>query len=237
MSNKQSSLQTHRKNTQLDTFENTTNQESSSEFLEALENVRSKIARGPTPAFNEAHVIKAVEIIADHKIVGRTTLSNELELGIGTTRTVLKHLKRWDYIVSSKLGFTLSQNGKKLLHQIKSKISQRVQVPNTPLAVGPVVVALIVKNVGHKVNRGIEQRNTAIRAGASGATTLIFCDSKLIIPSQKKHSSKGLKQIQKVLNTELNPQENDAIILGSGINLINAEIGAIMAAIKLLKNE
>ena len=121
MSDGQNTLQTQRKITEVDAFENSTNQESCSEFLVALEKVRSKIARGPAPAFNEAHVIKAVEIIASHKVVGRTTMSNKLELGIGTTRTVLKHLKTWDYIVSSKSGFELSEKGKGLFLQIKSK--------------------------------------------------------------------------------------------------------------------
>ncbi|MCW4022774.1 MAG: DUF4443 domain-containing protein [archaeon] len=211
-------------------------EKSNEELLDALEKVRSKIARGPAPAFNEAHAIKAIELIASHKILGRTTMSNKLELGIGTTRTVLKHLKKWEFIVSSKHGFELSEKGKKLSMQIQSKMSPRIQVPKTQLAVGPVVVALIVKNAAHKIDRGIEQRNTAIRAGAAGATTLVFSDGKLVMPSKKKHSTKGIKQIQEAVTTNLNPQENDVIILGSGSNQINAEIGAIMAAIKLLKN-
>ena len=64
-----------------------------SEFLDVLEKIGTKIARGPAPSFNEAQVVKALEIIAKHGIVGRIKLSNKLELGIGTTRTILKHLK------------------------------------------------------------------------------------------------------------------------------------------------
>ena len=130
----------------------------------------------------------------------------------------------------------MSKKGKQLHGQIQSKMSRLIQVPKTQLAVGPTVVALIVKNAGHKVDRGIEQRNTAIRAGAAGATTLVFHDNKLVLPSKKIHSTKGLKQIQTAVILQLNPKENDIIILGSGTNQINAEIGAIMAAIKLLKN-
>ncbi|MDG6223475.1 MAG: DUF4443 domain-containing protein [Candidatus Bathyarchaeota archaeon] len=236
MSESQSSFQTQRKNLESTSFDDETNQESCSELLDALEKIKSKIARGPAPAFTEAHVIKTVEIIANYKIVGRTILSNKLELGIGTTRTILKHLKNYGYIASSKFGFELSPKGKKLFSQIQSKISQRIQVPKNQLAVGPVVVAVLVKNAGHKVNKGIEQRNTAIRAGAAGATTLVYCDNKIVMPLKKKHSTKGLKQIQQTATSKLNPQNNDVVILGSGTTPTNAEIGAIMAAIKLLKN-
>ena len=237
MSENQGSIQTQkRKNVEVVTPDDgLSQQEFCSELLGALEKIGSKIARGPAPAFNDAHVIKSLEIIADYKIVGRTTLSNKLELGIGTTRTILKHLKNEEFIVSSKHGFALSEKGKNLWLHIKSKMSKRIKVPNTQLAVGPVVVAVLVYNVGHTVDRGIEQRNTAIRAGASGATTLVFSDNKIVMPSKKNHSMKGIKQIQESITSKLDPKENDAIILGSGETEITAEIGAIIAAIKLLK--
>lgn len=205
------------------------------EVLEMLGRVGSKIARGPAPSFNEGHVIKALEIIANQGIVGRISLSNKLELGMGTTRTVLKHLKNEGIIVSSKHGFLLSEQGKKLFSKCRCKISEAIEVPNSPLTVGPVVVAIRVSDMAHKVGRGIEQRNTAIRAGASGATTLIFSRKKITMPSKKNHVLKGVSQIQDIVVSKLNPKENDVVICGSGENKANAEIGAIMAAIKLLR--
>jgi predicted transcriptional regulator len=205
------------------------------ELLEALEKVRSKIARGPTPAFNEAHVIKALEIIANQGTVGRLTLSIKLGLGIGTTRTVLKHLKNEGFIISSKNGFALSEQGEELYSNIQSSISERTLVPKTPIAVGPIVVALLVRNRAHKVGRGIEQRNTAIRAGASGATTLIFFNNKITMPSKKNHELNDLSKIQDIIKSKLTPKENDVIIFGSGMDKINAEIGALMASLKLLE--
>lgn len=208
----------------------------SDEILEALKKVGRKIARGPAPAFNEAHVIKALEIISDQGTVGRITVSNLLKLGIGTTRTVLKHLKKEGFIVSSRHGFSLSEQGKKLHSKVQSRISERIHVPKTALTVGPIVVALLVKNSAHKVGRGIEQRNTAIRAGASGATTLIFSNNKITMPSRKKHRFEGFSKIQNMIESALEPKENDVIILGSGNSKVSAEIGAIMAALKLLKS-
>jgi predicted transcriptional regulator len=208
-----------------------------SEFLDVLEKIGTKIARGPAPSFNEAHVVKALEIIANHGIVGRIKLSNKLELGIGTTRTILKHLKNEEIIVSSRHGFMFSERGKKLFRNLRSRISAGIETPNSPLTVGPAVIAVLVRDMAHKVKRGIEQRNTAIRVGASGATTLIFSRNRLIMPSKKNHNLKGISEIQDILLSKLNPKENDVIIAGSGENRANAEIGAIMASLKLLKSE
>ncbi len=207
------------------------------EFLEIIEKVAGKIAPGPTPSFNEAHVVKALEIIVDHGNVGRISLSKELKLGMGTTRTILKHLKKEGLIESSRFGFVFSEQGKKLFADLRSKISEGVEVPNSSLTVGPYVIAVLVRSAAHKVGRAAEQRNTAIRAGARGATTLIFSHKKLIMPSKKNHSLKDISPIHDILVSKLNPKENDVIIIGSGENRANAEIGAIMASLKLLKSE
>lgn len=205
-------------------------------LLEVLGRVGNKIARGPAPAFNEAHTIKTLEIIENAGILGRIAMSNKLELGIGTTRTILKHLKNEQLITSSKHGFLLSEQGKRLFARLRVRISEGIEVPNCSLTVGPVVVAILVRNMAHKVGRGIEQRNTAIRAGASGATTLVYSRKKIVMPSKKNHVVKDISEIQDIVISNLHPKENDVVIFGSGENKTNAEIGAIMAAIKLLKN-
>jgi hypothetical protein len=207
------------------------------EVLEAIEKVAGKIAPGPAPSFNEGHVVKSLEIIAYYGNVGRVSLSKELELGIGTTRTIIKHLKKERLIESSKYGFVLSEQGRSLLSGLRARMGKGVEVPNSPLTVGPTVVAVLVKDAAHKVGEGAEQRNTAIRAGAKGATTLVFVGKRLIMLSKKDHSLKGLSTLLDLLISELNPEDNDVIIVGSGQNKINAENGAIMASLKLLKSE
>lgn len=207
------------------------------EIVDVLERVGGKIARGPAPAFNEAHMVKALETIGEYGIVGRIKLANELELGMGTTRTILKHLKKEGLIESSKKGFVLSAQGKELFCNMRSKISASVEVPNSPLTVGPVVIAVLVRNMAHNVGRGIKQRNTAIRAGASGATTLVFSCNKLTMASNKKHVVECNSDTQKTILTKLSPEENDVIIIGSGESKTSAENGAIMAALKLMTPE
>jgi hypothetical protein len=80
-----------------------------------------------------------------------------------------------------------------------------------------------------------KQRDTAIKAGALGATTLIFSRNKLTMPSvERKDVFKGISSIHEMLASKLHPKENGIIILGSGENKRLAELGAKMAAFELL---
>lgn len=206
-------------------------------LLEVIERVASQVAPGRVPSFNEAHVVKALEIIDAYGTVGRTRLSKELELGEGVTRTLLKHLKKEELIEGSKRGISLSTYGKRLFSNLRPKISCGVEVKNSPLTVGPFNIAVLVRNVAHAVRRGVEQRDTAIKAGARGATTLVFCRDRLIMPFSEEDIFEGIPSIHGMLLSKLDPKENDVIIVGSGGSKKLAEIGAKMAALELLKSE
>jgi predicted transcriptional regulator len=205
-------------------------------LLEFIERVTRKIAPGPAPSFNEAHVVKAVEIIGKSGTVGRIRLSKELGLGEGTTRTLLKHLKNEGITQSSRSGISFSEEGKKLFSDLRSKLSEGVDVPRSPLTVGSFNIAILVRDSAQAVGSGMEQRDIAIKSGASGATTLVFSGNKLSMPTREQNVSESSPMLHDELVTKLNPNQNDVIIVGSGENRDLAEIGAKMAAIKLLKN-
>jgi len=183
-------------------------------------------------------VIKALEIIGGAEAVGRIGLSKELGLGEGATRTLVKHLKNEGMIKVSKYGIVFSEYGKKLFSDLRSRISEGVEVPPSPLTVGSFNMAVLVRGVARVVRRGVEQRDTAIKAGALGATTLIFSRNKLTMPSiGEEDVFKGIPSIREILLSKLRPKENDVILIGSGENKRIAEIGAKMAAFELLKTE
>ena len=205
-------------------------------LLDVIERVTRKIAPGPAPAFNEAHVVKALELIGKYEPVGRIRLSKEVGLGEGTTRTLLKHLKNEGVTQSSRSGISLSREGKKLFSDLRNKFSESVEVPRSPLTVGAFNIAVLVRNAAPAIGSGMEQRDAAIKSGASGATTLVFSSTKLALPHREENFSKSMPELHDKLVTALNPKENDVIIIGSGANRNLAEIGAKMAAIKLLKN-
>jgi predicted transcriptional regulator len=199
-----------------------------------IERVAGKIAPGRAPSFNESQVVKALEIISTYGSVGRIKLSKELELGEGTTRTLLRHAIREKIIECSMHGIGLSDYGKRLFSDLRSRISEGIEIPTSPLTVGPFNVAVLVRNVARGVGRGVEQRDAALKAGASGATTLVFSRNKLIMPTSEEDTFKGIPHLQDMLVFKLDPKENDVIIIGCGEDRRLAEQGAIMAALRLL---
>ena len=205
-------------------------------LLTIIERVTRKIAPGPAPSFNEAHVVKALELIGDYGTVGRIRLSKELGLVEGTARTLLKHLKNEGITQSSRSGISFSEKGKKLFSDLRLRLCQSVDVPRSPLTVGAFNIAVLVRNSAKAVGSGMEQRDTAIKSGATGATTLIFSRNKLSLPTGEENLPESMPSLHDELVTKLNPTENDVIIVGSGENSELAEIGAKMAAIKLLKS-
>jgi predicted transcriptional regulator len=205
-------------------------------ILEVIERVTRKIAPGPAPAFNEAHVVKALEIIGKYEPVGRIKLSKKVGLGEGTTRTLLKHLKTEGVTQSSRNGISFSGEGQKLFSDLRSQLSESVEVPSSPLTIGAFNIAVLVRDAAPAIGSGMEQRDAAIKIGALGATTLVFSSSKLALPHGEENLSESMPELHDKLVDAFNPEENDVIIVGSGANRDLAEIGAKMAAIKLLKN-
>jgi predicted transcriptional regulator len=204
------------------------------ESLKIAERIANKIAPGRAPSFDEAQVVKALEIISTCGTVGRTKLSKELELGEGTIRTFLRRASKEKIIECSRRGIELSENGERLFSDLRSKLSEGIEIPSSPLTVGPFNVAVLVKGVARQVKTGVEQRDTALKAGASGATTLVFSRNKLIMPTSEEDAFRGISPIRSMLVSKLDPKENDVIIIGCGENRRLAEQGAIMAALKLL---
>ncbi len=205
-------------------------------LLEIIEKITQKIAPGPSPSFNEAHIVKVLETINEEKTVGRIKLSKELGLGEGATRTLLKRLKKEGLTQSSRSGISFTEKGKTLFAELQSKLSKGVDVPKSELTVGTFNIAVLVRDSAKGIGSGMEQRDTAIMCGATGATTLVFSKDKLTLPHCEENISETMPDLHAKLITQLKPIENDVIIVGCGKNKDLAEIGAKMAAIKLLKS-
>jgi hypothetical protein len=203
------------------------------EFLRVIGTVAEKIAPGRDPSFTEAHAVKALEIISSGS-VGRVRLSKVLRLGEGVTRTLVKHLKREGLVEVSRSGITLSEFGSKIFSNLRSKISEEVEVKGDALTVGGYNVAILVRNAADTVRHGLEQRDAAIKVGALGATTLVFSQGNLTMPGVSLEVFEKIRPICDELVSKLEPKEKDVIIIGSANDRLSAELGAKTAALKLL---
>ena len=83
----------------------------------------------------------------------------------------------------------------------------------TNLAPGPVVFGVRVSKCSDFIESGITQRDAAIKAGASGATTLIYINDTLKFPGTFEDVSKIYPNEALYIINELTPVNGDVIIL------------------------
>jgi predicted transcriptional regulator len=180
-------------------------------------------------------MVKALLMIDMEGPVGRIRLSKIMGLGEGPVRTLVRHLENKGLIITSREGIILTTAGRKLTSDLKLCIGKKTKIPPTTLTVGPRNVAILVKNISHLVKAGVEQRDAAIKIGALGATTLIFNRGKLRMPDSGEDASQKDSKGHNILISELQPSDNDAIIIGSAKDELTAEIGALAAVLETLR--
>ena len=207
------------------------------EALRAIEKVSGKLAPGREPTFTDVHIVKAIETLGAGEPVGRIRLSKILELGEGETRTLVRHLRNEDVIEVSRAGIVLSKLGNELLSDLRSKLSEEMEVPESSLTVGSFNMAVLIKNAADFVKYGLEQRDAAIKVGALGATTLIFRNDRLTMPGVSEDVFQSIRSIHDMLVAKLKPEQNDVVIIGSADDKWTAEFAAKTAALKLLKSK
>ncbi len=173
--------------------------------------------------------------IGDSGSIGRQALAQRSGLGEGAVRTVLKKLREDGYADASPSGCFLTPSGKSLYSNLRRKLSPIAILGNTPMTVGETQAALAVRGGGKAMKGGIEQRDSAIRLGASGATTYVIREKKFAIPGgssdcEKDFPSKAWARLRR----ELGPAEGDAVIISGAKEGTTAKLGALAAAVTLL---
>jgi hypothetical protein len=178
-----------------------------------LREIAGKVAPGRSPAYTEAHALMGLEAIGLGLGIGRQQLSKELGLGEGTMRTLVGRMKALNLVETSRGVFW------------------GCSLQALSITVGPINYAVLTRGAASKVKGGIEQRDAAIIAGASGATTLVLDDQGLRMPGMEEPLDESIRSL---IMEELRPSRGDAIIIGSSDDPILAEMAAKSAALKLL---
>jgi hypothetical protein len=187
--------------------------------------------------FGIGHIFKALQLAKLNGHISRDLLGNELSLGGGSIKTLVKHLKTKDMVKTSNAGTILTEKGERIISQILLRIPKETIIPPSSITVGKFNYAVLVKNISNSINYGIEQRDIAIRSGATGATTLLFKEGKFLVPKTNFNALANELKIQKILMQNLQPTNNDVIIIGSdNISKQNAELAAKNAALFTIMN-
>jgi hypothetical protein len=200
-----------------------------------LLNLAHSDSPGPSPSFGGPHILLAFLTIASSSYVGRQTLAAESGIGEGATRTILRRLKEKGYVDVIKSGCYLTRSGKALSRSIRSSMSDIVSIPKSELTMGDYQAALVVREGAKNMRTGIEQRDSAIRIGAEGATTYVMKEGKFTIPGgssncERDFPSRAWSQLRK----DLRPKNYDAVVLCGAGDDVSARLGALAAATTLL---
>ena len=207
------------------------------------------------PTFELVHIILALFLFGENPDgIGRYRLRKNLLIGSGTARSLVRKLKeKINFITvedNIRKGHILTEEGLNYLKKIKRKI------PLLEKAEPKVLKDIIIKNEGihayfclvkdaaEKVKSGIEQRDAAIKVGASGATCLLFNGESLQYPSssvppQNREELKLNNSIKNYFetkvshyNTEL--KKDDVILIGLGESPEKARLAALNSALTLI---
>jgi hypothetical protein len=203
--------------------------------LEGLLRITERKPLGPFPTFDKAHLLLAFITIGLRGNVGRHSLAAGSGLGEGAVRTVIKRLKDEGYVSIGAAGCHLTPGGKRVYSVLAERLSQVVPVPSSNLTVGAYQVAVEVRKGGSAVTGGIEQRDSAIKVGAAGATTYVIREDKFTVPGGSSDCERDFPgEIWRKLRTELGPKEGDSVILCGASTPTLATLGAVAVAITLL---
>ena len=204
-------------------------------YVKALTKIVSRYAPTRMLSFELVHVFKTLQLLDKNGHVSRTLLCQELALGEGSVRTLLRHLKMQGLVRSTNSGTRLIEKGKKISCELFRSISTEAVIPNCSIALGKFNYGVLIKNCSFAIKSGIEQRDAAIKMGALGATTLLYKGHKFVMPHVCNSSKDPLHiepHVSNLLIDKLKPEEGDVIILGSdNKNLRTAEFGAKNAAL------
>ncbi len=179
---------------------------------------------GPIPKFNDYHLWKALYYLDDKEAIGRKKLSSLLDIGEGSTRTIISLLQNHG-IISINILTSTGMDLKKKTRMDLAPISIK------ELTIGEHNFAVRIPRLAHQVSYGCEERDAAIEAGATGATTLIYVNGALIFPGSEYRVD---PTIENEIKSVFNLKNEDVIVIGTGQNIQLAEVGAVVAGIKIM---
>ena len=192
---------------------------------------------GPPTQFRPWHLLAALLIYGEASTpLGRYQLATELGLGGGSIRSLVKYLRRQGLLQPvGRRGHQLSPKGRKYLSSLRRVLVKTSSLPPSSFTVDRWNFGCQLRRRASRVADGLRQRDAALQAGASGATTLVQGSdpNRLLMPAnhliERGEAAPLLQQFQL--------REGDVLIIGSGPNRVAARLGALAAALTLLDDE
>jgi len=206
------------------------------QVIRLLSKVADRYAPSRMLSFDLVHVFKTMQLMKDGQRISRSLLVKDLGLGEGSVKTLVKHMKMSGLVENSKGGMWLTSKGKTVYAKLHDVIPNESEISKCSIALGKFNHAVLVKNLAYVIRSGIEQRDEAIKAGAIGATTLIFRNGRLLMPGSREDLLRNDPKIHSLILQQFKPEDNDVIIIGSSQDKKIAEMAAKSAALHTISD-
>jgi predicted transcriptional regulator len=200
---------------------------------ELMQEISGKKAPGPSTTFTVFHVFYSLELLAQ-KPIGRNKLAEQLQIGDGVIRTLISRLREAELIDAAQSGCRLTEKGSAIWRQFEAIFTRQEVLAKSELIHSDFNRAFLVKNMGEKVNSGIEQRDAAIVAGARTALIVVYRSGHLCIQSITEDLEKLYPKAAKNMLERIQPQENDVIVVAGAESELKAKRGAFAASWSLV---
>lgn len=187
-------------------------------------------------SFESAHIFKVLQIVHTNTKASRSLLMEEIGLGEGSIKTLVKHLKMNGLVTTSKSGMTLTNKGIVLFSKLNEAIPAEAVIRESPTTIGKANHAILVRGISENVGSGIEQRDAAVKIGALGATTLLFRDNKLFTSDKSYGMPIKDRKLTSEVVKKLRPENGDVVIVASAEDKKIADIAAKRAALETISN-
>jgi predicted transcriptional regulator len=207
-----------------------------STFKRLVENLARGKAPGPSTTFSVFHFFLALELLAE-KPVGRNKMAKKLNVGDGAVRTIIRRLKDADLITITREGCNLTEKGRSVWKGFEELFPKRLSVGNNELTKSDYNFGFLVKNKGHKVKSGIEQRDAAIMGGAGRAIAIVSKGDHLVIESISNNVAQQFPKASSQIIRDFRPKDNDVIIIAGADDPLRAKRGAFAASWILLDRD
>jgi len=163
--------------------------------------------RGAYPEFTLEDAVAVLFLLREP--AGRKAVSEALDLGEGSVRTLLKKLGRLNFIESTKRGHTLNANGRALLVRLGGHFSGARKVG---VVEGYPAYALIIRDPPDGI-KSIELRDEAIRFFARGAMILAVRGGEPVFPEDGRPLRETMPDLAAKLEAELEMEDGALVVV------------------------
>jgi len=195
--------------------------------IKTLQNIVTRKGSSKVLTFSIPHVFIALKILSRQKYTSRLAFCNELHIGEGAARTLILHLKQSGLVDSIRAGTFLTSKGIRFVKKLFSVVPFQCKIEPCNIAREKYNHAILLRDYATVVGNGMDQRDYSILYGAKGATTLSFENNKFVFPGEKRDCLSDDPKTKKVLLENLQPEENDLVIIASSDDPFVAEISAV----------